>query len=73
MSLRLFEWYKIFGEGGALLGIRMPIAVMMGISVIAAHIPNIKRIYAGTEPKITFPWEKKKGEKKDKKEKNRKD
>lgn len=73
MPLFLFEWYKIFGEDGALLGIRMPIALLMGISVIAAHIPNIKRIYAGTEPRITFPWEKKKGEKKDKKEKNRKD
>ena len=73
MPLFLYEWYNIMGGDGALTGIRFPIAVLMTVCVIAAHIPNIKRIYAGTEPKITFPWEKKKGEKKDKKEKNRKD
>ena len=73
MPLFLYEWYNIMGGDGALTGIRFPIAVLMTVCVIAAHIPNIKRIYAGTEPKITFPWEKEKGEKKDKKEKNRKD
>ena len=54
MPLFLFEWYKVMGGDGALLGIRMPVAFLMTVCVIAAHLPNLKRIYAGEEPKVNF-------------------
>ena len=52
MPLFLYEWYEVFGESGALLGMRMPVAFLMAVCVVAAHVPNIKRIYAGEEPKV---------------------
>ncbi|MBO7377058.1 MAG: glycerol-3-phosphate 1-O-acyltransferase PlsY [Clostridia bacterium] len=54
MPLFLFQWYRVMGGSGALAGIRLPVAFLMTVCVIAAHLPNLKRIYSGTEPKVDF-------------------
>ena len=54
-------WYRINngGESGA-AGLKMIMALLVTVVIVTKHIPNLKRIYAGQEPKITLPWEKKK-------------
>ncbi len=45
----------MFGNGGV-AGMRMPIAVFITVLILFMHRENFKRIYAGTEHKINFPW-----------------
>jgi len=58
--LFLYEVYAVFYGNGAAAGIRVPIAIVMAMLVVFGHRSNLKRIYAGQESKIKFPWEKKK-------------
>ena len=64
MPLFIDLWYTIMYADGSLAGIRMPIAFLITITVVALHVPNIKRVMNREEPRIKMPWEKKKEEKK---------
>ena len=59
-------WYRIkVGVEGA-GGLRVLMAMLVTVIIVTKHIPNLKRIYAGEEPKIRLPWEKKKENEADK-------
>ncbi|MCQ2354768.1 MAG: glycerol-3-phosphate 1-O-acyltransferase PlsY [Clostridia bacterium] len=53
-------WYRIKEGTEGAGGIRVLMAMLVTVIVVTKHIPNMKRIYAGEEPKIRLPWEKKK-------------
>jgi len=59
MPLMLDLVYRMFYTDGSLAGIRIPIAIGIMIAVVLGHKDNLKRIRAGTEPKIRMPWDKK--------------
>lgn len=58
MPLFLDVVYKVFYSDGAVAGIRVPIAVVITVLIVLGHKENMKRIQAGKEPKIRFPWNK---------------
>ena len=48
--------YAVFYGDGKVAGMRIPVAVFMTVMILIMHRENFKRIYAGKEPKINFPW-----------------
>lgn len=48
--------YAVMFGNGSVTGLRMPIAVFITVLILFMHRENFKRIYAGTERKINFPW-----------------
>ena len=58
-------FYKFRGGKGVLVAavtimltepMRIPVAVFLTVMILIMHRENFKRIYAGKEPKINFPW-----------------
>lgn len=65
MPLLINIWYRVINyaadaqvEGG----MSVPIAMVITVLVVVRHIDNLKRVRAGTEPKVRMPWEKKNDE-----------
>lgn len=48
--------YAMMTGNANVAGMRMPIAVFITAMILFMHRENFKRIYAGTERKINFPW-----------------
>ena len=48
--------YSVFYGDGSTAGMRIPIAVFITVMILIMHRENFKRIYAGKEPKVRFPW-----------------
>ncbi len=53
------SFFRFLGNGAA-AGIRIPIAFLITVTVVALHVPNLKRIMNREEPRIKMPWEKNK-------------